>query len=403
MDNVVADRIESEKSRVKGKFKASFATLKKKVIDAGLCIECGKCSVLGCIQLDAATRKPELAGKCDACGLCYYLCPESLGSPLGDFISAHVTASASSEVHGQDGGTVTALLAGLLKDGVIEAAIVTRQDPARPWHPLPFIATTREDILSSSGTIYAHSPVVPVLIDAINKGYKKIAVVATPCKVDAVADLFTSGGLLEHVKELTIITIGLFCSESFLPEKLLALVGTKVDPSSITKMKISSGMLWVHTPEGKESFGLTSFAGELDTCTKESCKNCHDLTAERADISVGNVGSDSKHNTVLVRTQRGKQAFDSVVSRGLLSERAAKKEELAPLIELAWKKKERATIRDETPAKQGHFKEHAPVSWNIDEFDYTPEVHAELYKRVPCKETVINTVVDGPNVVIGRV
>ena len=123
--------------------------------------------------------KPALVGKCIACGMCYYQCPMSPGSPLGDFKLAYVTKSKAEDVDGQNGATVTSLLADMLDSGTIDAAIVTVQDPGKKWYPAASIARTREEVMASRGTIHGQSPVVPAFLDAVNQGLRKIAVVTT--------------------------------------------------------------------------------------------------------------------------------------------------------------------------------------------------------------------------------
>nr|MDO8113475.1 Coenzyme F420 hydrogenase/dehydrogenase, beta subunit C-terminal domain [Candidatus Sigynarchaeota archaeon] len=405
MDNIIAQNIDLQKKKLqeKEKTKTSFTLLKKKIIDTNLCIRCGKCVAL-CDAIGwGKDGKPSLVGKCIACGLCYFQCPESPGSPLGDFKLAYITKSKVPGAEGQNGATVTTLLADMLDHGDIEAAIVTKQDPENPWYPISVIAKTKAEIAASAGTIYGHSPVVPVLVEAINMGMRKLAVVATPCKINAIKDLLNEeDGILKGIKGLSLFIVGLFCSESFNVERLLDQVSAKVDVSKISKMAISHGMLWVHTKEGKESFPLSAITQDF-VCTNQSCETCNDFAAERADISIGSVGTDSKHNMVLVRTDVGQAAFDSAVSRGVLESRQATKDEMKPLIELAWKKKERGIMAEGAPAIPGKFREHDPASWNVDNFEYTPELHPELYKRVDYKTKVINANLKGPRVLVARV
>ncbi|MHA1792753.1 MAG: Coenzyme F420 hydrogenase/dehydrogenase, beta subunit C-terminal domain [Promethearchaeota archaeon] len=406
MDNIVANNIELARTRLKNKkVLATFGTLKKKVIEPGLCIQCGKCVALcDVIEWDREREVPRLAGKCIACGLCYYQCPQSFGSPLGEFESAHVTRSLLDGVQGQDGGTVTSILIALLEAKKIDAAILTRRDPEDPWHPLPFVATSKDDILSASGTIYSNSPIIPVLLDAVNDGHRNIAIVGTSCKIKAVQSLEEQeDGLLQNIDGLKILKIGLFCSESFDPDKFLAFIETKVNKNDITKMRISNGMLWVHTSTGKESFGLTSSAQELESCTNKACFNCHDFSAENADISVGNVGTDSKHNLVLVRSIAGKEMLDVAVERGYIESDVASKENLKPAMELAWLKKERGLVKHEKEPKPGRFMEHEPESWNIDGYNYTPEVHPELYKMKEHVSRIVNEVHGGPSVLVAKI
>jgi len=60
-------------------------------------------------------------------------------------------------------------------------------------------------------------------------------------------------------------------------------------------------------------------------------------------------------------------------------------------------------MAEEAPALPGKFREHDPESWNVDNFEYTPELHPELYIRVNYKEQVINANPGGSKVLIARV
>ena len=59
-----------------------FTDLKEQVIDAGLCVQCGKCSK-NCKNIELTDDVPTLVGRCtvDAgalqCGLCYINCPKT--------------------------------------------------------------------------------------------------------------------------------------------------------------------------------------------------------------------------------------------------------------------------------------------------------------------------------------
>src|SRR5271157_1169144 len=109
MDTIIANNIDIQKKASKEKTKVvatTFTLLRKKIIDTDLCIKCGKCVAL-CDAIGWKDGKPALVGKCIACGLCYYQCPESPGSPLGDFRLAYITKATAEGVEGQNGATVT--------------------------------------------------------------------------------------------------------------------------------------------------------------------------------------------------------------------------------------------------------------------------------------------------------
>ncbi len=66
------------KRRLKGRKEAKFATLKKQVIDTGLCSSCGAC-IASCSEhaLEMINDRPRLTGKCTACGVCVHQCPKT--------------------------------------------------------------------------------------------------------------------------------------------------------------------------------------------------------------------------------------------------------------------------------------------------------------------------------------
>ena len=162
-------------------------------------------------------------------------------------------------------------------------------------------------------------------------------------------------------------------------------------------------MLWVHTEDGgKETFPLSAITSDF-VCTNKSCESCNDFSAEQADISIGSVGTDSRHNMVLVRTDAGQAALDTAAERGVLEVRQATKDEMKPLIDLAWKKKARGLPGEEITIVPGRFREHEPASWNVDNFEYAPELHPELYTKVDYQVKTVNSVPDGPKVLVARV
>ena len=76
---------------------------------------------------------------------------------------------------------------------------------------------------------------------------------------------------------------------------------------------------------------------EVQTCIRESCRYCYDLTCEFADLSVGSARSpegwtvDRGWNQVLVRTERGQRLLDLARSRGILEFKAVPPENLDKL------------------------------------------------------------------------
>ncbi|TFG21543.1 MAG: dihydroorotate dehydrogenase electron transfer subunit, partial [Promethearchaeota archaeon] len=54
-----------------------------------------------------------------------------------------------------------------------------------------------------------------------------------------------------------------------------------------------------------------------DKAIRKACFSCSDYTSSFADISVGGFGSEEGWKTFIIRTERGKEVFDSAVSQGI--------------------------------------------------------------------------------------
>ncbi|MEM3526327.1 MAG: coenzyme F420 hydrogenase/dehydrogenase beta subunit N-terminal domain-containing protein [Candidatus Jordarchaeaceae archaeon] len=226
----------------------NFSRLNQEVIRTGVCCSCSTCvSVCPEKALTMEGETPKLVGKCTSCGVCYRACSRTLTSTrslIGDFVAAFVGKSALDKVKGQDGGVVTSLLLYAMDNGLIDAAIVTMKSEEEPWKPVARIVTSSEELLKSSGSIYSHSQTVEALVEAINKGYRSIAFVGTPCNIDAVAKMQSEPfGLLHLFMKAKILKIGLFCMDSFSYEGLKEFFERVqgIPLSSISKMSIAAG------------------------------------------------------------------------------------------------------------------------------------------------------------------
>jgi coenzyme F420 hydrogenase subunit beta len=147
---------------------------------------------------------------------------------------------------------------------------------------------------------------------------KRIAVVGTPCQIEAVRKMqFSSRGVRKLGCKVA-LTVGLFCRESFWYNGLINkyLVEEKgLDLSKITKFKKTEDRFIVQTNDGEM---INVPITEIKPYVRENCSSCGDLTAEYADISIGADGSPEGWSTVIVRTEAGKKLFDEAVKANLL-------------------------------------------------------------------------------------
>jgi len=283
--------------------------------------------------------KPALKGKCTACGVCYNQCPRTItteSSLIGNVRDIFTAKTMLTEVKGQDGGVVTSMLLYALEEGLIDSAVVTVKNEEEPWKPLPIIAQTREDILRSQGSIYVHSLTMETLMSAIKRGSRSIGFAGPSCNIDAVYKLQNSPyGLLHMFMRANILKMGLFCMDTFNYEGLKTFLTSKGIPlSDVKEMKISKGKFSVKT-DLEHIFPLN----DLDAFRNGSCTVCTDLTAEKADISFGGVGSKEGYTTVLARTGLGLELFKDAEDKGYIKIEPLEREGLERILRQARAKK----------------------------------------------------------------
>jgi coenzyme F420 hydrogenase subunit beta len=342
-DNTSLISYRISKRKLRGDKSAKFATLKKQVIDTGLCSACGAC-VASCSEnvLEMINDLPQLVGKCTVCGVCVHQCPKTkttVPQLLGNFIEAYSARTLLPEIKGQDGGVVTSLLIYLLREKLVDGTIATTKDEVEYWKPKPIIATTEDEILTSSGSIYSQSQAVGKLLEAIKSGLNSIAFVGCPCNIDAVNKMQNSPyGLVRLFMRSSVLRIGLFCMDAFSYDRLRNFVEEveRVPLGSIEKMSISKGKFQFIKSDGDI---ISHPVHDLDHLRSSSCHYCVDFTAENSDISVGSVGAPEGYNVVLVRSGLGLEILEDAAENGYIELKPLGIKELGPVLRLANAKK----------------------------------------------------------------
>ena len=278
----------------------------------------------------------EFSRDCIGCGGCAMVCPTASRK-----IRVHTYAnvshlkgekdenlgvcsqvfSAKSSIKGQDGGVATALLLSGFERGMFDAAVVVQRKDG--YSAEAVIAENAEEILKASGTKYLRISMTPKLLELIEKGKRKIAVVGVPCQARAARKIQQT--LQKDFPDLEITIIGLFCYEAFdlnkLKEETKKLLDVDLDKAE--KTQIQKGKFIVQV-DGQE---YACKVKELDNAIEKGCPYCSDFPAFFADVSVGSVGSDSGFSTVLVRSERGKALLEHLdVIKGVV-----RKEDVAKL------------------------------------------------------------------------
>ena len=318
--------------------KVWFWDLEKAVIDADRCVQCGVC-VAACPTDSIGIGEddlPELVKMCTGCSLCWDFCPRGglqyestwkiTGNSNGDSIEGmgHVeesyTARVRQRIDGvQDGGFVSALLISLLEAGEIDGALLARESETERWKGEAFLATTPEEVRLCAGSFYNQTLALGHvdLKDYDLPPNPRIAVVGTPCEIEGIKAMqarpWTWGS--SQVEAIT-LTIALLCTKSFNYEKLMLEEirdQRGVDLDCVGRVDIIRGKMIVQDLEGTTIFEepIRDFHG----AALKGCDECADFMGHAADISVGSVGSADGYSSVLLRSEEGIVAFESVRDR----------------------------------------------------------------------------------------
>ena len=336
-------------------------SLAKQVVSSEKCVGCGACVVVcpfGCLEY--VEEKPRLVKECKLCGLCAKSCPRyewTLGKAqvfvygrerkpeedFGVYRRIAVAQATDSRILGvrQDGGVATALLLYAMEKGLIDGAIVSGSDPAKPFYPVAKLVTSAEGILAAAGTKYFCSPNILPLIDVVAQKKQNVALVGTPCKIHAVRSM-QMAGMKKPTAPLKFL-IGLMCSECFTYNGLMCEHIQKklgINLADIRKMNIKGKML-ITTDAGVTPIPLA----EIKQYTRKSCSICQDFSSELADISVGGLGLDGWTFTI-IRTERGEELFSAAEKAGYLITKPLEEGSFAMglLTKLSKKKRERPAL-----------------------------------------------------------
>jgi coenzyme F420 hydrogenase subunit beta len=315
--------------------KVWFWDLEKAVIDADRCVQCGVC-VAACPTDSIGIGEddlPELVKMCTGCSLCWDFCPrgglqyESTWKITGGEsveglgrVEESYTARVRQRIDGvQDGGFISALLISLLEAGEIDGALLARESATERWKGEAFLATTPEEVRVCAGSFYNQTLALGHVDfeDYDLPPNPRIAVVGTPCEIEGIKAMqarpWTWGS--SQVEAIT-LTIALLCTKSFNYEKLmLQEIREKrnVDLDNVGRVDIIRGKMIVQDLEGMMIFEepIRDFHG----AALKGCDECADFMGHAADISVGSVGSADGYSSVLLRSEEGLAAFDSVRDR----------------------------------------------------------------------------------------
>lgn len=326
------------------------------VFQKALCVGCGACMEI-CPYIGSHKGKTAVLFPCDlARGRCYAHCPKAEvdldflsqrwwgrayeGNPLGHHLLVLKARAGEKAPAGlfQAGGTVSSLIAFALHRRLLDAAVLTDREALVP---LPRIVTRMGEVASCATSKYTAAPTLSAFNRALREGYEKIGVVGTPCQATALAQIRSNPTDRPEFKDPAALSIGLFCTWAVETRDLLRRLSTQPDLRKIRKMDIPpppAEILVIETDEERVEISLA----EIRPMVPRGCSVCPDMTAEWADLSVGVLEGNSRWNTLIIRTELGKELVERASQDGWLLTGQIPEKDLEHLRFAAANKKKRA-------------------------------------------------------------
>ncbi|MBY9014470.1 MAG: dihydroorotate dehydrogenase electron transfer subunit [Candidatus Lokiarchaeota archaeon] len=327
-----------------GKVQKGWKELYEEIIQTGKCVYCGACGAFCAnILFDKENEIPIEDGSCkdmntckEGYGLCYNLCPKTetesislslldnwvfgkkhdkiLGHYL-DIVSVKLTEKARKKIP-TNAGPLTGLIWLAMENNLIDSSIITDKDDN--FRPFPIIAQNSQDIIKGAGYKPSQGPLLSLLGDAINKESADIAVVGTPCQIQALRKLQNHPAFDYEAYDLVSLAIGTFCFGTYY-NQLLKLVFNEFGIKASEIEKINTD---------KDNFNMNIICNSTvkeiplntlyEKAIRKACFSCSDYTASFADLSIGIYGSKEGWNTLIVRTERGKQVYELAIEQGFI-------------------------------------------------------------------------------------
>jgi coenzyme F420 hydrogenase subunit beta len=329
------------------------------VLKKDLCIGCGACVDL-CPYFKTHKGKTTMIFPCTLTqGRCHAFCPKTEvdldaisvnlrgisydGSPLGVYQKILISRKGPRMGPGrfQAGGTVSSLMTFALKDGIIDAAVLTDR---KGLYPTAGLAESTDEVAGFSGSKYTAASTLSAMNRGTKKGYRKMGVVGTPCQMTALAQMRSNSLEREDFVDPVTLSIGLFCTWALDPQKLIGYLKNRIDISEIKGMDIPpppAEVLILDLGDKMVEFPLA----EIRPLVPNTCLLCPDMTSEWADVSVGVLEGKSDVNTLIVRSAKGQALVEDAVRGGWLEVEEMPAQNLDHLTTAAANKKKRALIR----------------------------------------------------------
>jgi coenzyme F420 hydrogenase subunit beta len=333
------------------------------VVKSGLCISCGVCAVAcPCEAIEMNYNDshgmffPTVDNsKCSGCGFCLDCCygfkvdhelnlrvfrnlPNSI---VGNYISSYVGFAKNHKLRfsSTSGGVATAVLIHALEEKLIDGAIVTGMGTGKMPKATPFIATTPEEIISTTTSKYCPVSLAECL-KAVESG-KRYAVVGLPCHIYGIRKL---AEVSSKIRSAIRLYLGIVCGgmPSYLGTQYLFRIYA-VKNHYVQRLEYRGGgwpgrLLIQSEVSNQQKISVPYpdyWQGAFQYFQPYRCTICHDGFNEFSDISCGdawlpNIIRTSNEGTslILTRTEIGENLIQEAFKKGRIQIRPITNQEV---------------------------------------------------------------------------
>lgn len=200
-------------------------------------------------------------------------------------------------------GITTRIAERLLETGEVDAVLTMAPHPDDVWRPMPVLVTEAAGMAQCRGMRMGYAPLLALLEPALERGYKRLAVIGIPCQIHALRSLEQSLGFEK------LVVIGTPCSDNTTTENFHTFLDLLAeDASTITYLEFRADYkVELRYTDGSQKeipfldLPISQLPGDFFPLT---CRTCVDYTNVLADITVGYMGGQGEQ-WLLVRNERG--------------------------------------------------------------------------------------------------